>query len=95
MSDHDELKPRPPDASLSQPGDKEHAQYPADKMIRDPRSAQIFAGQGGRIPPQAPEVERAILGAMMLEADAIAPAIELVGSKAGDALLHAFSQPPS
>jgi replicative DNA helicase len=33
---------------------------------------------GGRVPPQATDVERAVLGAMMLEADAIAPAIELV-----------------
>lgn len=82
MSDHDELKPRPPDTSSSRSFGEEHAPFPADKLIRDPRASQIFAGQGGRIPPQALEVERAIIGAMMLESDAIAPAIELVGPKA-------------
>lgn len=39
------------------------------------------AGQEGRIPPQAVEVEQAVLGAMLLEPDAIPRAIEIL--KAG------------
>ena len=54
------------------------ASYPIEKLTRDRRPGPIFSEHGGRVPPQAINVERAILGAMMLEADAIAPAIELI-----------------
>ncbi|MFV1979715.1 MAG: replicative DNA helicase, partial [Rhodothermia bacterium] len=90
MSDHDELKRRPvtPTSSGQAPTSpdqafgEEPAPYPIEKLTRDRRPGPVFADQGGRIPPQALDVERAILGAMMLEAEAIAPAIELIGANA-------------
>ena len=77
MADQDELKPRPVNL-----GD-ESAPYPIEKLTRDRKQPPAsLEAAGGRMPPQAMEVERAVLGAMMLETEAIAPAIEFVSAQA-------------
>jgi len=86
MSDQDELKPQPlsqtplvqtQQTSSGQASGDEPARYPIEKFSYDRPPGPVLADYG-RIPPQAMEVERAILGAMMLDPDAIAPAIELI-----------------
>jgi replicative DNA helicase len=77
MSDQDETRP-PPEGFEEEP----KKSYPIERSAGDRRITQTVVDYGGRIPPQAVEVERAVLGAMMLEADAIAPAIELIGPNA-------------
>ena len=76
MSDYDD--PNPPRFNISEDG----ASYPLDKMTqreRSPRAAgKRMVEQGGRMPPQATEVEKSVLGAMLIERDAIPRAIEIL-----------------
>jgi replicative DNA helicase len=76
MPDSDELKQRPLNI------DEENARYPLEKFTRgrnrqNPASFSV-QDQAGRIPPQAVDVEQAVLGAMLLEREAIPQAIELL-----------------
>ncbi len=83
MSDHDELKPRPAiRTSSGQAPGADPAAHQIERITHGRPPGPVFSDQTGRIPPQAIDVERAILGAMMLEAEAIAPAIELIGADA-------------
>ncbi len=57
--------------------------YPLDKLMRAGRRGRDAAVQrvhdtAGRVPPQAPDAETSVLGAMMLEADAIPKVIEIL-----------------
>ena len=62
--------------------------YPPDQMTRAGGSGRRRAAQmsvhetAGRLPPQALEVEQSVLGAMMLERDAISRAIEVLPEEA-------------
>jgi replicative DNA helicase len=73
MSDSDELQPRPIDF-----GD-ESQRYPIETFTRGRRSDYNVPELAGKVPPQATDIEQVVLGAMMLEIEAIAPAIELIG----------------
>ena len=77
MSDQDEPRPHP-EGFEEEPKES----YPVERSSGDRRIAPSAMTLGGRIPPQAVEVERAVIGAMMLESEAIAPAIELIGPNA-------------
>jgi replicative DNA helicase len=72
MADQEEFTPRPVNL-----GD-ESARYPIEKLTKERRTSPAVFEQSGRVPPQALEVERAVIGAMLLESTAVAPAIELV-----------------
>ena len=73
MSESDELRPRPLNLGDEPP------RYPIETFTRGRRTGQDVPELSGRVPPQAIDIEQAVLGAMMLEVDAIAPAIELIG----------------
>lgn len=49
---------------------------------------QAMLEQGGRVPPQATDVERAVLGAMMLDTESIPAAIEVLGPQSFYAPAH-------
>lgn len=76
MSDQDELKPRRLNI------DDQSQRYPLEKMTRGgrPRRAEItdLHQQAGRVPPQAVSVEQSVLGAMLIEREAIPRAIEIL-----------------
>jgi replicative DNA helicase len=75
--DSDELRPR----RLTIDVDEEHQRYPLEKMtgamVRRPAEPDLHA-RGGRMPPQAVDVELAVLGAVLIEPEAIPRAIELL-----------------
>jgi len=62
--------------------DDEGQRYPLEKMMGGtrPRRASIRSihEQSGRIPPQATDVEQSVLGAMLIEREAIPRAIEIL-----------------
>lgn len=75
--ENEELRPR----RLSIDPDLGSQRYPIEKMTgalqrRPPDSA--MEQRAGRVPPQAVDVERAVLGAMLIEREAIPRAIELL-----------------
>jgi len=53
----------------------------ANRMQRIENSGAPSADAGSRIPPQAVDVERAVLGAMLLDKEAVAKAIEVLDTK--------------
>jgi replicative DNA helicase len=73
MSDSDELRPKPLNFGDEPP------RYPIETFTRGRRSGQDVPELSGKMPPQAIDIEQAVLGAMMLEVEAIAPAIEVIG----------------
>ncbi len=77
MSDHDE--PRSTRISIDPEGE---ARYPIEKMTRGGRrrtaAQDNILATAGRMPPQAVEVEQSVLGAMLLETEAIARAVEVL-----------------
>jgi replicative DNA helicase len=62
--------------------DEDVAGYPLEKFTRESQRKQSDAGQvheqAGRVPPQATDVERSVLGAMLIEREAIPSAIEVL-----------------
>ncbi|HET6566382.1 MAG TPA: replicative DNA helicase [Rhodothermales bacterium] len=75
MSDQDEPKPRRLNI------DDESQRYPLEKMTRAGRpyhETRDVQEAGGRIPPQATGVEQSVLGAMLIEREAIPRAIEIL-----------------
>jgi replicative DNA helicase len=77
MNENEELRPR----RLNIEVDHDNQRYPLEKMTgavvrRMPDTPA--QERGGRIPPQAVDVEQAVLGAMLIEAEAIPRAIELL-----------------
>ncbi len=76
MSDQDELKPRRLNI------DDQSQRYPLEKMTRGGRARRIevtdLHQQAGRVPPQAVSVEQSVLGAMLIEREAIPRAIEIL-----------------
>jgi replicative DNA helicase len=62
--------------------DDEAQRYPIEKMTRSgPRrsaSVQSVHDRAGRIPPQATDVEQSVLGAMLIEREAIPRAVEIL-----------------
>ncbi len=76
MADQDE--PRSPRLNIDPEGE---ARYPIEKMTRGGRrraSADDIHKTAGRMPPQAMDVEQSVLGAMLLEKEAIARAVEVL-----------------
>ncbi|MEM9665546.1 MAG: replicative DNA helicase [Bacteroidota bacterium] len=78
MSEPEDDRPRPlkidPDLSASP--------YPLEMMTRRRRPEQApRPAPAGRVPPQATDVEQSVLGAMMIEREAISRAIEVLGTK--------------
>lgn len=70
---------QPPAATDS--GPEETTAYPLEKFTGDPEETTIRRTDTrvqGRVPPQATEVERAILGAMLVEQEAIPEVIDLL-----------------
>jgi replicative DNA helicase len=64
-------------------GPEETPPYPLEKLTgRVRRITQMPALHQGRIPPQAVEVEQAVLGAMLIEPSAIPRAIEILSPEA-------------
>ncbi len=80
MSDADDPSPRPLRI------DDEVQRYPLEKMTGGGRSRQAtiksIHEQAGRVPPQATDVEQSVLGAMLIEREAIAQAIEILSADA-------------
>ncbi len=79
MSDQDELRPR------SLRIDEETQRYPLEKMTRGRRqqaNIQSIHERSGRMPPQAVEVEQSVLGAMLIEREAIPRAVEILPADA-------------
>jgi replicative DNA helicase len=75
MADQDEPKPR-----LNIDPDQQ-GPYPLEKLTRAPRRPSpplSVLDQGGRLPPQATDIEQSVLGAMLIEASAIPSAIEVL-----------------
>ncbi len=69
--------------------DDESQRYPLEKMTRRRRrTARVTAAEGGRMPPQALEVEKSVLGAMLLEREAIPKGIEILPPDAFYAARH-------
>lgn len=80
MSDHDDMKQRNFRIDESGP------EIPFDKMTGLRRPANVVPlrenGGAGRMPPQATDVEQSVLGAMLLEKEAIPKAIEILPAEA-------------
>ncbi|MFQ5571948.1 MAG: replicative DNA helicase [Rhodothermales bacterium] len=80
MSEPDERQPRPLHI------DDDGPRYPIEKMTGGgrPRRAAIRSihEQSGRVPPQATDVEQSVLGAMLIEREAIPRAIEILSADA-------------
>ncbi|RMH65148.1 MAG: replicative DNA helicase, partial [Bacteroidetes bacterium] len=78
MSEQDQPKPRP----LRIDPDDLGQSYPLETMTRggQRRRAQVFNIQekSGRVPPQAVDVEQSVLGAMLIEREAIPRAVEIL-----------------
>ncbi len=76
MADQDELLPR----RLSI--DDESQRYPLEKMTQGGQRRRAAPSdvhsQAGRVPPQAVDVEQSVLGAMLIEREAIPRAIEVL-----------------
>ena len=74
MSDQDEPKPRRLNI------DEESQRYPLEKMTRGrARRAELReSSPEGRIPPQAVSVEQSVLGAMLIEREAIPRVVEIL-----------------
>lgn len=76
MAEQDDFKPR----RLSI--DDESQRYPLEKLTRGGRARQApvhnLQEQAGRMPPQAADVEQSVLGAMLIEREAIPKAIEIL-----------------
>ena len=82
MADQDDPKPRRLNIDPEGPG----ARYPLEKMTRGgrrrPGAGPGGAGAGGRVPPQATDVEQSVLGAMLIEREAIPKAVEILNDEA-------------
>ncbi len=81
MNDHEELRPR----RLNIDPDHENQRYPLEKMtgaLQRPPSGAALQERSGRVPPQALDVEQAVLGAVLIERDAIPRTIELLPNDA-------------
>ena len=84
MADQDEPKPRRLNIDPDGPGSR----YPIETMTRSGRRRGGAAGEvqatggAGRIPPQATDVEQSVLGAMLIEREAIPKAIEILSEEA-------------
>ncbi|MGI9174983.1 MAG: replicative DNA helicase [Rhodothermales bacterium] len=82
MADQDDPKPR----RLSIDPEGLGARYPIEKMTRGGRrrSGPGNGDQGGvgRVPPQATDVEQSVLGAMLIEREAIPKAVEILNDEA-------------
>ncbi len=79
MAENEERRPR----LLSI--DDEAQRYPLEKMTRQRRQRGGYGGgasSAGRVPPQASEVEQSVLGAMLIEREAIPRAIEVLSPDA-------------
>ncbi|QXD13776.1 replicative DNA helicase [Rhodocaloribacter litoris] len=73
MADHEDLPQRPFNI------DDEGQPYPLEKLMRGGRRHRAEAASpGGRVPPQAVDVEQSVLGAMLIEREAIPRAIEIL-----------------
>ncbi len=76
MADQEEFKPRR--ISI----DDDAQRYPIEKMTRGgrrrPAVVHNIHEQTGRVPPQAVDVEQSVLGAMLIEREAIPRAIEIL-----------------
>jgi replicative DNA helicase len=75
-----------PDQDLSI-DDSSSPSYPLDKIRggqseRQRKQAESVHEQSGRVPPQAPDVEKSVLGAMLIEREAIPQAIEVLPEEA-------------
>lgn len=69
------------------PDDSGQPSYPLDKMrgrdrARSRSQADEVHKKSGRVPPQATDVEKSVLGAMMLEREAIPKAIQVISADA-------------
>jgi len=86
MSDSDQFEPRP--VNLGDGG----SEFPIEKFSQRRSSAvmrsQSIHERAGRIPPKAVDAEKAVLGSMMLEKEAIPQAIEVLRSEAFYELKH-------
>ena len=80
MSEPDDLTPRRLNI------DDEGQRYPLEKMTGAGRqrraSIRSIHEQSGRVPPQATDVEQSVLGAMLIEREAIPRAIEILSADA-------------
>ncbi|HMB92116.1 MAG TPA: replicative DNA helicase [Rhodothermales bacterium] len=80
MSEPDDLTPRRLNI------DDEGQRYPLEKMTGSGRqrraSIRSIHEQSGRVPPQATDVEQSVLGAMLIEREAIPRAIEILSADA-------------
>lgn len=80
MSEPDDLTPRRLNI------DDEGQRYPLEKMTGGGRqrraSIRSIHEQSGRVPPQATDVEQSVLGAMLIEREAIPRAIEILSADA-------------
>ncbi len=80
MADHDDAQQRPLRIDESGP------QFPLSKMTgpapRRPVNVVPIHEQAGRVPPQAVDVEQSVLGAMLIEREAIPRAIEILPADA-------------
>jgi replicative DNA helicase len=76
MSDQDD--PKPPRLNI----DDESQRYPLEKLTRSGRSRRAelreMRDPSGRIPPQAVSIEQSVLGAMLIEREAIPRVIEIL-----------------
>lgn len=81
MNDHEELRPR----RLNIDPDHDNQRYPLEKMTgalqRRPAGMPVQE-RSGRVPPQALDVEQAVLGAILIEREAIPRSIELLPNDA-------------
>ncbi len=81
MTENEELRPR----RLNIDPDHDSQRYPLEKMTgavqRRPAGVPVQE-RAGRIPPQALEVEQSVLGAMLIEREAIPRVIELLPNDA-------------
>lgn len=81
MTENEELRPR----RLNIDPDQDSQRYPLEKMTgalqRRPAGPSLHE-RAGRVPPQAVEVEQSVLGAMLIEREAIPRAIELLPADA-------------
>ena len=79
MADPDDFQQRPLRIDESMPG------VPIERMTggsRRPLNVLPMQQQAGRMPPQATEVEQSVLGAMLIEREAIPKAIEILPADA-------------
>ncbi len=58
-----------------------NSENPRKPVIRTNRTSQVASEIGGKIPPQAIDLERAVLGAMMLEKNAVTETIDILSSE--------------